>query len=165
MKNLLAENMLRFGTKNLSKSQKSKLLEGALLGSYNHLASVISRNSNGHYPNGRDINADNPNGKFFLEKTVDDKYRLYIQSLQGNKIVNANEPNAMYIVHVDGAIGAALGPEDDPEAFYYGGGNMRSDQKIGSNVDQAAKWWIKNQYSKMARKFPKADIDKQLNVQ
>ena len=159
--------VIKLKESDIQRMVKRVLTEGAVLGSYNDLASVISTNSNGYYPNDPDKSADNPNNKFFLEKTVDGKYRLYIQSLQGNKLVNANEPNAMYIVHVDGAIGAALGPEDDPEAFYYGGGNMRSDQKIGSNVDQASKWWIKNQYSKISRilKSAEKNIGKKLNVQ
>ena len=143
MKNILRENMIRFGTKNLN--------EGTVLGSLNDFRQNLNKLTNNYYSG-----ADKKRIRL-----SDDYNKLFIQGeAQAGQIIDATSPDAFYIVKQENAEGA---PMVDPDSFegespyYLGGGNMQSDQMIGKDAARAAQYIVKYLYTPMIAAIKKAN--------
>ena len=135
MKNILRENMRRFGTKNLN--------EGTILGSLDDFRQNLNKLTNNYYSG-----ADKKRVRLSA-----DYNKLFIQGeAQVGEIIDATSPDAFYIVKQEDAEGAPMvGPDsvDGESPYYLGGGNMRSDQMIGKDAARAAQYIVKYLYTPM----------------
>ena len=123
-----------------------------LLGSLQDFHENLIKLSNGYYRSGDPKRI----------KLSNDRKKLFIQGMIQDKVVNADSPDAFYVVKEEDAEGAPMGVESSDEVsspFYLGGGNMNSDQLIGKGdrgATKAAQYIVNNFYKHIKDKIDKA---------
>ena len=146
--------VIRLTESDLKRIVKRVLNEGTILGSLYDLAGNLSKQT--PLGGGKTYFSKDPQvGNQKRSRFSDDMKKLFVQGMIQNKIVDADSPEAFYVVKEKDAEGAPQGIE--PRDYYYlGGGNMNSDQMIGKTAPAAAQYIVNNLYKHVKESIEKA---------
>ena len=146
--------VIRLTESDLKRIVKRVLNEGTILGSLYELAQQLSKQT--PLEGGKTYFSKDPQvGNQKRSRFSKDMNKLFVQGMIQNKIVDADSPEAFYVVKEKDAEGAPQGIE--PRDYYYlGGGNMNSDQMIGKTAQSAAQYIVNNLYKNVKDSIAKA---------